>query len=86
MAISAQSAPRASIGIPGSSVQRPSPGSASGAGLGAVDDRGVGLEAERQVLLVGADLGAQAAAVLVHALDVVAGPAPEVERLERALR
>ena len=59
--------------------------SASRAGLGAVDDRGVRLEAERQVLLVGADLGAQAAAVLVHALDLVAGPAPEVERLERAL-
>ena len=59
------------------------PGGASGAGLGAIDDRGVGLEAERQALFVGADLRTEAAAVLVDALDVVAGPAPEVQRLER---
>src|SRR5580765_2171862 len=58
--------------------------SASRAGLGAVDDRRVRLEAERQALLVGAYLGTQAAAVLVDALDLVACSTSEVEGLERA--
>ena len=58
---------------------------AARARLCSVDDRRVRLEADREPLLVRADLCAQAPPVLVHVRDVVARLAAEVEGLERAL-
>ena len=84
MAISAQSAPRASIGIPGSSVQSPSPGAPREPASARLTTVECVWKPSVRSSLFGADLGAQAAAVLVHALDLVACPAPEVEGLERA--
>src|SRR3954470_14269277 len=51
----------------------------------AVHERRVGLVVQREPFGVGADLGARTAAVLVDALDLVAGLAAEVERRERSL-
>ncbi len=52
-------------------------------GLAPVHDRAVHLVVQRQVVRVGAELGAEDAAVLVHSLDVVTGPPAEVERRVR---
>ena len=56
----------------------------SRARLRSVDDRRVRLEADRELLLVRADLRAQAPPVLVDVRDVVARLAAEIEGLERA--
>src|SRR4030095_1003583 len=52
--------------------------------LSAVDELGVNLVVEREPRGLGADLGASPPAVLVDALDIIAGLAPEVQRRVRA--
>ena len=83
-AISTQSAPSASIGIPGSSVQRPSPGTPREPASARLTTVECVWKPSVRLLLVRADPAHRRAAVLVDALDLVAGPAAEVERLERA--
>src|SRR5439155_24220261 len=46
----------------------------------AVHDRGVNLIVQREAVGVGADLGARAAAVLVHPLDLVSRLSTEIQR------
>ena len=84
-AIGRQSAASASSGSPRSSVQSPSPRSPREPACGAQDVGRVVLVVHAQRVGVGADLGAETPAVLVHPLGLVAGRAAEVERRERAL-
>ena len=83
MARRAQSAPSASIGSRPSSVQSPSPGAPREPASARLTTVECVWKPSVRFSLVRADLGAQAAVVLVDALDVVARPAPEVQRLER---
>ena len=69
----------------GSSVHRPSPGSAARAGSARWTTCEWIWRFRASRSSVGADLGAEPPAVLVHALDVVAAQPAEVERLVRAL-
>ena len=84
-AIGRQSAVIARIGTAGSSVQRPSPGSPRAPGSARCTSVECTCRLQREPLGIGADRGTEEPAVLVDALDVVAGHPAEVERRVRAL-